>query len=415
MSRKYLLRCLGSEDRVEDNYTIRYHDTALLRAEYDLEAFEPGDLPGLWRWVDWLPVSQPGDQVAGSVCYRSEGLARELGLENLWISFHGYWPERDGNCPTTTFKDMEAVTTLQRLRDYDVPGLICASAGNTARAFAYFGGLDDYPILLVVAEKHLERLWVPDMHPTDSVSIIGIAGGDYNDAIEVTSQILEVGGWRREGGVHNVARRDGIGSLILTAAEAIGGLPRHYFQGVGGGPGPIGVHEMAERAIAAGFAEGPAPRIHLSQNDEFCPIHDAWQAGESKIAHTSEAIHPAVFSDFLVNRSPAYGVTGGLYDVLKASRGQTYAVSMAEAAVAESLFMESEGIDPMSPASVAVASIQQALAMGEIERDDVILLNVSGGGQKRLKSETRTRVIEPVDIVSKEDAVELGRQIVTRG
>lgn len=415
MSSKYLLRCLGTEDRIEDDYTIRYHDTALLRAEYDLDSFEPRDLPGLWRWVDWLPVSKPGDQVAGSICYRSEGLARELGLENLWISFHGYWPEREGNCPTTTFKDMEAVTTLQRLHDFGVPGLICASAGNTARAFAYFGGLDDYPILLVVAEKHLERLWVPDMHPTDSVSIIGIEGGDYNDAIEVTSQILEVGGWRREGGVHNVARRDGIGSLILTAKEAIGELPKHYFQGVGGGPGPIGVHEMALRAIESGFAEGPVPRIHLSQNDEFCPIHDAWQAGESQIRQTTEAVHPAVFSDFLVNRSPAYGVTGGLYDVLKESNGQTYAVSMAEAAVAESLFTESEGIDPMSPASVAVASIQQALAMGEIRKDDVVLLNVSGGGQKRLKSEMKTRVIEPVDIVGKEDAIKLGREIVTRG
>ena len=32
-------------------------------------------------------------------------------------------------------------------------------------------------------------------------------------------------GWQMEGSVHNVARRDGIGSLILDAAFTIGHLP----------------------------------------------------------------------------------------------------------------------------------------------------------------------------------------------
>ncbi|MEQ9104155.1 MAG: cysteate synthase [Rhodothermales bacterium] len=409
---KYQLHCLGTEDRIEDAYTVRYHDTALLRTEYDTSSLTPRDEPGLWRWVDWLPVSMRGSQTAGSICYRSQGLADALGLANLWISFHGFWPERAADCPTTTFKDMEAVTTLQRLRDHDVPGLICASAGNTARAFAHFGGLDAYPILLVVAEKHLGRLWVPKGHPVDSVSIIGIKDGDYNDAIEVTSRILEVGGWRREGGVHNVARRDGIGSLILTATEAIGQLPTHYFQGVGGGPGPIGVHEMALRAIEAGFADGPVPQIHLSQNDTFSPIHDAWKAGNRTLERIPDTIHPRVFSDYLVNRAPAYAVTGGLFDMLTESQGDTWAVSYEEAAVASQLFEATEGIDVMSPAAVALASLQQAITTGRVGRDEVILLNVSGGGQRRYRDEVPTEVIPPVGIVSKDEAVLLGREIV---
>jgi len=410
---RYKLRCLGTEDRIEDEYTVRYHDTALLRTEYEARTLIPRDLPGLWRWTDWLPVSAPGEQVAGSVCYRSEALGERLGLSNLWISFQGFWPEKGGYCPTTTFKDMEAVTTLRRLRDHDVPGLICASAGNTARAFAHFGGLDDYPILLVVAEKHLGRIWVPEGHPTDSVTLIGIAGGDYNDAIEVTGRILESGGWRREGGVHNVARRDGIGSLILTAAEAIGALPKHYFQGVGGGPGPIGVHEMALRAIDAGFATGPVPQLHLSQNDTFCPVHDAWNERSRTLTALGGTMHPRVYSDYLVNRAPAWSVTGGLFDVLTESGGETYAVSYAEAAAADSLIREVEGVDPMSPAAVALASLQQAVASGRVDADDCILLNISGGGQERYRTEVETKAIVPLAIADKEEAVCLGRSIVS--
>jgi len=405
---KYQLRCLGTQDRIDDEYTVRYHDKALLRAEYATE-IEPQDLNGLWRWADWLPVSKPGALNAGSVCYKSKGLGDALMLSNLWISFHGYWPEKGGACPTTTFKDMEAVTTLQRLQDHNVPGLICSSAGNTARAFAYFGGLADYPILLIVAEKHLERLWVPKGHPTESVKIIGIKGGDYGDANEVTSQIMEVGGWRREGGVHNVARRDGIGSLILTAIESVGAMPKHYFQGVGGGPGPIGVHEMAQRAISAGLAEGPVPRQHLSQNAEFCLVHDAWQKRTFELNPASEAVHPEVYSDLLVNRAPAYSVRGGLFDMLVESNGATYAVTYEEAEAADKLFRETEGIDPLSPGAVALASLKQAIYRGEIHRDDSIVLNISGGGQERFKSENETTVIEPVAIVDKDEAVRMGR------
>jgi len=405
---KYQLRCLGTQDRIEDDYTVRYHDKALLRAEY-ANSITPQDLPGLWRWADWLPVSNPGSLNAGSICYKSAELGSALMLSNLWISYHGYWPERDAICPTTTFKDMEAVTTLQRLQDHNVPGLICSSAGNTARAFAYFGGLANYPILLIVAEKHLERLWVPKGHPTDSVKIIGIKGGDYGDANYVTSQIMEVGGWRREGGVHNVARRDGIGSLILTAIEAMGGMPKHYFQGVGGGPGPIGVHEMAQRAIEAGMVDGPVPRQHLSQNAEFCLVHDAWQKRTFELTPASEAVHPEVYSDLLVNRAPAYSVRGGLFDMLVESDGATYAVPYAEAEAADQLFRETEGIDPLSPGAVALASLKQAIYRGEIHRDDSILLNISGGGQERYKAENEFEVIEPAVIVDKDEAIRMGR------
>ena len=263
-----------------------------------------------------------------------------------------------------------------------------------------------------MAEKHLDRLWVPENHPTSSVKVIGIKGGDYGDANEVTSKIMEVGGWRREGGVHNVARRDGIGTLILTAIEAMGGMPKHYFQGVGGGPGPIGVHEMAQRAIAAGFADGPLPRQHLSQNAEFCLIHDAWQKRTFELQPAGEAVHPRVYSDLLVNRAPAYSVRGGLFDMLVESSGATYAVPFHEAEAADALFRKAEGIDPMSPGAVALASLQQAISRGEVHRDDKILLNISGGGQERYLSEHQTRVIEPVAIVSKDEAIRIGRNLI---
>ncbi|MBO6575962.1 MAG: cysteate synthase [Rhodothermales bacterium] len=410
---EYALRCLATDARLTDRYTNRYHHRALLRAEYASSTPRTDVESGIWKWGKWLPASRASELSAGTVAYQSEGLAEALGLTNLWITFHGYWPERGGACPTTTFKDLEAVPTLQRLKDHNIPGLICASAGNTARAFAHFGGLADYPILLVVAEQHLKRIWVPEDHPTDSIRLIGVADGHYNDAIDVTGAIMEEGGWRREGGVHNVARRDGIATLMLEMIEKAGRLPHHYFQGVGGGPGPIGVHEMNLRIKNAGLVPGDLPAIHIAQNSAFAPIHHAWQAGRrSFIPEDMPDGDVQVFSDYLVNRTPAYDVIGGLHDVLTVSDGNTYSVSTMEAQEASDMFERLEGIDVLSPAAVALAALRQAIADKRVASDEVILLNVSGGGQERLKREVALRQVQPMTITTKAKAVEAGFAVV---
>ena len=101
----------------------------------------------------------------------------------------------------------------------------------------------------------------------DSVKVVVVKDGTYQDAKDVAKELSKsLEGWQLEGGAHNIARRDGIGSLILDSYEKIGRLPDHYFQAVGGGPGPIGVYEMMQRLIDSGHYEGEVARIHLSQN-----------------------------------------------------------------------------------------------------------------------------------------------------
>ena len=64
-----------------------------------------------------------------------------------------------------------------------------------------------------------------------------------------------------------------------------------------------------------------------------------------------------------------------------------------------------EGIDIMTPGAVAAASLLQAVESGEVDKDDCILLNISGGGTQRLKQDLKTRTIEPWLRVQKATAV----------
>ena len=404
---KYLLKCLGTGDLIEDTYTLKYTENALLRAQFD-GPMEVKPLEGVWKYLDWIPTSTSNEYVAGTTTYKAEALGDALGMSNLWVTFHGYWPEKGAMCPTGSFKDMEAVPTIQRLHDHGCTGLICASAGNTARGFTHFCGLADMPLIVVVGKDHGHRIWTKKGHPTDSVKVVVVENGDYYDAKTVAKGIAkELTGWQMEGSVHNVARRDGIGSLILDAAFTIGAMPAHYFQGIGGGPGPIGVHEMAERLIEAGQFEGPAPRQHLSQNVEHSPIHNAWQAKRDHLIDEDFPPHDVeVYSDYLMNKGPAYHQVGGVHDILKASNGQTYIVEKETAVAAKTLFESIEGIDIMTPGGVALASLQQALASGEIDPDECTVLNISGGGVERLKREYETAPVEPWLRVTKENGAQ---------
>ena len=164
---------------------------------------------------------------------------------------------------------------------------------------------------------------------------------------------------------------------------------------------------MADRLIEAGLFEGPAPRQHVSQNIEHHPIHNAWQAGRDHlVAEDFPSEEVEVYSDYLLNKGPAYGQVGAVHDILNASRGQTYIVEREAAIAARSMIESIEGIDIMTPGAVAAASLLQAVEVGEVDRDDCILLNISGGGTQRLKNEVHTRTIEPWLRVQKATAVD---------
>ena len=402
----YTLKCIETNKKFDDCYTLHFTDGALVQAEYK-KNFQPVNELGIWRYFDWMPAKKISSQIAGTVTYKAERLGEILGFTDLWIAFHGYWPEKNAICPTGSFKDMEAVPTIQRMKDHSCKGMICASAGNTARAFTHFCALDNYPLIVVVGEKHAHRIWIDKAIKADCVKVVVVKNGTYQDAKDVAKQLASgLPGWQLEGGAHNVARRDGIGSLILNSYETIGKLPDHYFQAVGGGPGPIGVYEMMKRLVDSGHYKEKIAKIHLSQNPEHCPIHNAWQRKSRELDKSDFPDGEAeVYSDYLLSETPAYSVSGGVYDILKATDGETYIVEKNKAIAAGDILEETEGIDVLSPAKVALASIIDAKEKGKVNSDDCILLNISGGGVQRLKDEKATLVLEPWIVDEKEHLV----------
>ncbi|HDR51365.1 MAG TPA: cysteate synthase, partial [Mariniphaga anaerophila] len=63
-------------------------EPSLIRAIYEKPQLELKDNSwGLYKFADWLPVGRTLKGSSAPVTYKSDGLAKELGLHNLWITF----------------------------------------------------------------------------------------------------------------------------------------------------------------------------------------------------------------------------------------------------------------------------------------------------------------------------------------
>lgn len=391
MTDKYVLRCTSCNRIVPDRFTSHcgIGHNALVRTEYRKKQIDLNSSGGIFRFSDWLPVQGTIPTHSGPVTYRSEGLSRELGLRNLYIGFSGFWPERNASIMTCSFKELEAFPSLLRLHELGGGVLVLASAGNTARAFAQVSAITGIPVVIVIPEPSLHRLWTTI--PAKNLYVVTVQG-DYTDAITISQKIASEGRFVSEGGAKNVARRDGMGTVMLDAAFTIGRLPDHYFQAVGSGTGGIAAWEASLRLRADGRFGSALPKLHLSQNLPFTPMVSAFREGRREIIPDldmpdAKSRISRVFSDVLTNRSPPYGICGGTYDALNDTRGAMYAITNTEAYSAGKLFESLEGIDTDPAAAVAVASLMQATEQGIISPDDTILLNITGGGYARIREE----------------------------
>ena len=358
---------------------------SLVRAVYANTKFTPrDDLKGIYRYAEWLPIRKPLRHSHAPVTYKSKGLASILGMENLYITFSGYCPKLGARMETCSFKETEAFSVCARLPKNNKRILVVQSAGNTARAFAKVCSDNNIPIVICVPLDNFSDLWFRKKLSPCVKIIATPAGSDYYDAIALGDKLCKDPRYMAEGGAKNVARRDGMGTTILSAVETIGRIPDAYFQAVGSGTGAIAAGENAERLAADGRCGENKMRVYASQNAPFTIMYDSWKKHSRElVAMTPEEGRQkaeVILGKVLSNRKPPYSLAGGLFDVLEKSGGDMFKVTNDEIVSWVVRFFSAEGYDLFPASACAVASLKQALDAGVVKHDETVMLNITGGG-----------------------------------
>ena len=395
----------------------------------------------------FLPIREELKKIpidtSAPICFKSINFGEKyLGLKNLWISFSGYIDNRESYLSSCTFKELEATSIFSRIFSKSSPKqkktIVVSSAGNTARAFAQIFSKkisinkkesNNIDLIIVIPEKAIDKIWSIPSIPFDEkrVKLIVIKNGDYSDAIKMADLIssLDKNIFFPEGGAKNPARRDGMAISLLAAVFEIKKktgkiiLPDHYFQAVGSGTGGISAWEAAKRIQEyirnIGNNENNENRennknnnlinknniykidvevkmkLHLSQNIPFTPMADSWEKnvrempsycfdeneGKKRIGKVSAFV--------LTNRHPPFGIYGGVFDAMKScKRSQFYKITNEEAKNAAEIFEKLEGYSVDPAAAVAIASLIKAVELNKVQKEEIIVLNVTGGGKKEL-------------------------------
>ncbi|HBL49840.1 MAG TPA: cysteate synthase [Firmicutes bacterium] len=405
------LICLDTFEKItDDGYVLsnpNAKNAALLRPIYKSGQFKIDDNnPGIYRFAERLPINRILTGSASPITYKSKELAEYLGLNSLYITFNGYWPEKGAHMTTGTFKETEAYTVCARMPENSDKVLVVASAGNTARAFIKVCSENKIPLVMVVPYNNMNAIWA--VKPLDPCVRIIAAGGDsdYLDAINLSGIIASLPGFVNEGGAKNVARRAGMGTTVFSCVEVAEQIPDWYFQAIGSGTGAIAAYESNLQLIESGYDQKKM-KLMLSQNAPFQPIVDAWQKRNRTIAPmtSEEAVQKldSIIATVLSNRNPPYSMKGGLFDVLTDTNGDVQAYTNGQADEAIKLFQKTEGAVICPEGGIALASLISHVKNMQVNKDDVIMLNITGGGFDRIKEELKIQPLKPTVVIDKKD------------
>jgi cysteate synthase len=372
----------------------------LIRALYKNKQLNVKDnCYGIYKFADWLPIQRMLEGSSAPLTYKSEKLAKKLGLNNLYITFSGYWPEKGAVMRTCSFKETEAYSVCARLDPDQEKILVVASAGNTARSFARVCSDNNIPLLLSVPEDNIDTLWFDEPIKDHVKLIVSRSGSDYFDAIHLSNIACQHDHFVAEGGAKNVARREGMGTTVLSAATTIGQIPDYYFQAVGSGTGAIAAWEANLRLIEDGRFGNQKMKLMVSQNLPFKPLYDAWKINSRDLLPMEDDIArkqvEEISAKVLSNRRPPYSLAGGLYDALSDTDGEVLLASNEEAEAATKLFEKLEGIDIHPAAAVATATLISQAKENKIDKNAVIMLNITGGGEEQFKQDKKLYYLKP--------------------
>jgi threonine synthase len=327
----------------------------------------------MWRYHELLPLDgEPtvGRQVGCTPLVRADRLARAIGVSELYIKNDAV------NYPTLSFKDRVVAVALSKAVELGFQTVGCASTGNLANsvaANAAAAGLEAY----VLIPNNLEQGKVLGA-TIYGAKVIAIEG-NYDQVNRLCSQIAFRFGW----GFVNVNLRpfyaEGSKTVGYEIAEDMGWrVPDHVVAPMAGGSLIGKVYKAFQEFDRLGLIDGPVTtRFHGAQATGCNPISAMVKTGASKVRPVR---NPQTIAKSLAIGDPADGYFAS--KLIRDTGGWSEDVDDDAIIDAMKLLAETEGIWTETAGGVTLAVAQKLIEQGRIDRDDSIVVCITGNGLK---------------------------------
>ncbi len=377
------------------------YDRDLIAARVTRESIAAGP-HSLWRYRDFLPCA-PEDPNAGlpsgmTPLVKAPRLAAELGLRDVWV-------KNDTANPTHSFKDRVVSVALEKAKQLGYGVVACASTGNLANSVAAHAaahGLESY--VFVPADLEEQKIVATAVYGTTLLAV----GGNYDD---VNRLCMELAGERPWAFVNVNVRpyySEGSKTLAYEVAEQLDwSLPDRCVIPIASGSLYTKIRRGFQDLLETGLVEGDVPALDGAQAAGCGPVAAAYEAGLDFVAPT----RPDTIAKSLAIGNPADGVFA--LDAAHATGGSISSVTEEEIVDGIELLARTTGVFTETAGGVTTATLAKLARAGRIDRDERVVLYITGDGLKTLDavaSRVERHHIEPT-LASFETAMGLQRLV----
>jgi threonine synthase len=350
-----------------------------LEVAYDFGPVTRADIESgpksIWRYRPLLPVPADVEQFPNTDpgftrLVRADNLAREIGLETLWI-------KDDSGNPTHSFKDRVVAVALAAARELGLTVLACPSTGNLANAVAAAAARAGIKSVVFIPND-LER---PKVITTAVYGGTLLAvKGNYDDVNRLASEIAgEEEGWAFVNVNVRPYYAEGSKTLGFEIAEQLGWrLPEQIVVPVASGAQLVKVDKGLRELVDLGLVDERPYRVFGAQATGCSPVAEAFRQGHDVV----RPVKPDTIAKSLAIGNPADGPY--VLDVCRRTGGAVEDVSDEEVREGIALLARTEGIFAETAGGVTVATLKKLVETGQLDPTAETVIIQSGDGLKTL-------------------------------
>ena len=327
----------------------------------------------MWRYRELLPLnSSPavGENTGFTPLVPAPKLAKALGVRELYVKNDAV------NFPTLSFKDRVVAVALSKAREFGFDTVGCSSTGNlgnSVAAQAAAGGFRSF--IFVPADIEPEKILGTQIYGAELVKI----DGNYDQVNRLCSEISQKYKW----GIVNVNLRsyysEGSKTLGYEVSEQLGWrLPENIVIPMAGGSLITKVKKAFTELQTLNWVSPVSTRFYGAQATGCSPITTAVKKGICDI----EPQKPNTLAKSLAIGNPADGYYAS--KTILDSGGWGEDATDEEIIAGIRLLATTEGIFGETAGGVTVAVAKKLVEQGRINRDESLVLAITGNGLKTI-------------------------------
>ena len=339
----------------------------------DFKAMRQNRDRSIWRWFDFFPVEKPSSIVSlgegDTPLIHASRLGEKMGIPNLYL-------KNDTVLPTGSLKDRSNSVGISVAREWGVKTAAVMSTGNAAASVAAYAAAAGIESIVMVPKGTAPSKIVQAR--AYGARVLVIDGNFDNEVAKLYKAALSEFGWY-DCLSSNPYRDEGKKSYAYEMVDQMDGrVPDWVIHPTAGGTGIYAMWKGYKELLSLGWIER-APKLVAAQSEAAAPIVAAFEKGSTKV----EAVlaRETIAESIQVGNPVSLGWRA--LASLRESGGTAVALSDREILEGQVVLARLTGVFAEPAAATSLAAAKKLRDRGVIDRDDIVVCNLSGHGLKQ--------------------------------